>query len=99
MKSWDIFCRVIDNYGDIGVCWRLARQLAAEYPFKVRLWVDELAALKMILPSTQLIPQQLLDKVEVGHSLDEFPDNISPADRVIEALPCDIPAIYLQTMI
>jgi hypothetical protein len=48
MKSWDIFCRVIDNYGDIGVCWRLARQLANEYPYQIRLWVDELAALKMI---------------------------------------------------
>ncbi|MER2540956.1 MAG: elongation factor P maturation arginine rhamnosyltransferase EarP, partial [Azonexus sp.] len=22
-RNWDIFCRVIDNYGDIGVCWRL----------------------------------------------------------------------------
>ncbi|MFQ6691327.1 elongation factor P maturation arginine rhamnosyltransferase EarP, partial [Bordetella pertussis] len=22
----DIFCRVIDNLGDIGVCWRLARR-------------------------------------------------------------------------
>ena len=21
---WDIFCNVIDNFGDIGVCWRLA---------------------------------------------------------------------------
>ncbi|HOE42089.1 MAG TPA: elongation factor P maturation arginine rhamnosyltransferase EarP, partial [Rhodoferax sp.] len=21
---WDIFCHVIDNHGDIGVCWRLA---------------------------------------------------------------------------
>ncbi|HEY0886111.1 MAG TPA: elongation factor P maturation arginine rhamnosyltransferase EarP, partial [Ramlibacter sp.] len=20
---WDIFCKVIDNHGDIGVCWRL----------------------------------------------------------------------------
>ena len=25
--SIDIFCRVIDNYGDIGVCWRLACNL------------------------------------------------------------------------
>ncbi|NOL49431.1 elongation factor P maturation arginine rhamnosyltransferase EarP [Pelistega europaea] len=23
----DLFCRVVDNYGDIGVCWRLARDL------------------------------------------------------------------------
>ncbi|RYY85543.1 MAG: DUF2331 family protein, partial [Comamonadaceae bacterium] len=19
---WDLYCRVIDNHGDIGVCWR-----------------------------------------------------------------------------
>ncbi|MBY0444112.1 MAG: elongation factor P maturation arginine rhamnosyltransferase EarP, partial [Burkholderiales bacterium] len=37
---WDIFCRVIDNYGDIGVCWRLARQLSFEHGFAVRLMVD-----------------------------------------------------------
>ncbi len=30
-ESCDIFCNVIDNYGDIGVCWRLARQLAHEH--------------------------------------------------------------------
>ena len=27
MARWDIFCTVVDNYGDIGTCWRLARQL------------------------------------------------------------------------
>jgi hypothetical protein len=21
VKRWDIFCRVVDNYGDAGVCW------------------------------------------------------------------------------
>ena len=31
MAKWDIFCRSVDNYGDIGVCWRLAKQLAAEH--------------------------------------------------------------------
>jgi len=47
---WDIFCRVIDNYGDVGVCWRLARQLAAEHGLAVRLWVDDLAALAPMAP-------------------------------------------------
>lgn len=28
--SIDIFCRVIDNYGDIGVCWRLACNLLSQ---------------------------------------------------------------------
>ncbi len=41
----DIFCNVIDNYGDIGVCWRLARQLANEHGLQVRLWVDDLGSL------------------------------------------------------
>jgi uncharacterized repeat protein (TIGR03837 family) len=39
----DLFCRVIDNYGDIGVCWRLARQLASEHAAQVRLIVDVIA--------------------------------------------------------
>ena len=47
---WDIFCRVIDNFGDIGVCWRLARQLAAEHGREVRLWVDDLASLQPLCP-------------------------------------------------
>mgnify|MGYP000340692020 CR=1 FL=1 len=47
MKArWDIFCSVVDNYGDIGVTWRLARQLALEYGLEVRLWVDEPGAFR-----------------------------------------------------
>jgi hypothetical protein len=25
---WDIFCQIVDNNGDAGVCWRLARALS-----------------------------------------------------------------------
>jgi hypothetical protein len=42
---WDVHCRVIDNYGDAGVCWRLSRQLAAEHALDVTLWIDRLATL------------------------------------------------------
>ena len=38
--QWDIFCRVVDNFGDIGVCWRLAVDLAARAD-DVRLWTDD----------------------------------------------------------
>ncbi len=38
----DIFCTVVDNFGDIGMCWRLAKQLAHEHGITVRLWVDNL---------------------------------------------------------
>ena len=37
--QWDIFCRVVDNLGDIGVCWRLCADLATRGE-RVRLWID-----------------------------------------------------------
>ncbi|ROR18011.1 putative repeat protein (TIGR03837 family) [Comamonas sp. BIGb0124] len=46
---WDIFCRIIDNHGDLGVCWRLAADLATRGE-TVRLWVDEPAALAWMAP-------------------------------------------------
>ena len=46
----DIFCQVVDNYGDIGVCWRLARQLVAEHGYRVRLWVDDLPSFSRLCP-------------------------------------------------
>src|SRR6218665_2729313 len=98
MKSWDIFCRVIDNYGDIGVCWRLARQLAAEHNQKVRLWVDELEALVRIWPDAQLISQQTIAGVEICQWSVDFPSDITVANVVIEAFACDIPASYVEKM-
>lgn len=46
---WDVFCRVIDNFGDIGVCWRLCADLAAR-GHTLRLWVDDASALHWMAP-------------------------------------------------
>lgn len=47
---WDIFCRVIDNFGDIGVCWRLSYDLAMR-GHQVRLWLDDASALAWMAPN------------------------------------------------
>lgn len=47
-QSLHIFCRVIDNFGDIGVCWRLSRQFVREHHLAVTLWVDDLASMQRI---------------------------------------------------
>ncbi|MGV7235441.1 MAG: elongation factor P maturation arginine rhamnosyltransferase EarP, partial [Nitrosomonadaceae bacterium] len=47
---WDIFCTIVDNFGDVGFCWRLARQLVSEHGLEVRLWVDDLAIFSRIAP-------------------------------------------------
>lgn len=36
----DLYCCVVDNFGDAGVCWRLARQLASEHRATMRLVID-----------------------------------------------------------
>jgi uncharacterized repeat protein (TIGR03837 family) len=46
---WDIFCKVIDNHGDAGVCWRLAAGLANQGE-AVRLWMDDPSALAWMAP-------------------------------------------------
>ena len=97
-RNWDIFCRVIDNYGDIGVCWRLARQLAKEYGLNVRLWVDELEALALMCQEFDPeLASQDLHGVEVLHWSPAFPET-TPAEVVIEAFACELPDNYLQAM-
>jgi uncharacterized repeat protein (TIGR03837 family) len=89
--TFDIFCAVVDNYGDIGVCWRLARQLAGEYGLAVRLWLDDPASLARIAPSTDL------PDIEVRCWDKDFP-SIEPADVVIEAFACELPPPYVAAM-
>jgi len=50
LPRWDIFCAVVDNYGDAGVAWRLARELALEHGVAVRLYCDRLRTLAGIVP-------------------------------------------------
>ena len=93
----DIFCRVIDNYGDIGVCWRLARQLSDEHACTVRLIVDDLNAFAYLAPDidpTQMT--QVLNNVEIIAW--ESASSMAPARVVIEAFACDPPETYVQAM-
>lgn len=87
----DLFCRVIDNYGDIGVCWRLARQLHDEHGWQVRLWVNDLALCE------QLIQGLLPAGIHLQAWTSDFP-SVQPAHVVIEAFACDLPASYLAAM-
>lgn len=77
---WDIFCKVIDNHGDIGVCWRLSAQLA-DRGEAVRLWVDDAAALGWMAPAghpgVQVLPWDAQTTAQ-------------PGEVVIEAFGCEL---------
>lgn len=109
IRSWDIFCTVIDNFGDIGVCWRLARQLAQEHGHAVRLWVDDLASFARLAPGLDMAarqqelagvtirPWRRPDQESAQESAARFADVI-PHDAVIEAFACDLPEPFLAAM-
>jgi len=92
----DIFCAVIDNFGDIGVCWRLARQLAHEHGWRVRLFVDDLHAFQKLCPA--VITESTTQTIE-GIIIEPW-RNASPevADVVIEAFACELPPVYVAAM-
>lgn len=97
-KNWDIFCKVVDNFGDIGVCWRLARQLAAEHGLHVRLWVDDLGSFRRICPEIDpSLDAQTQRGVLIRRWTSPFPC-ADVADVVIEAFACDLPERYLAAM-
>ena len=98
MARWDIFCSVVDNYGDIGVTWRLARQLAAEQGHVVRLWIDELGAFVRLCPEASVDAEcQRWSGVEVRLWREPFPA-VEPAQVVIEAFACQLPSAYIEAM-
>ena len=46
---WHLYCRVVDNLGDVGVAWRLAADLASRGE-RVRLAIDDASALEWMAP-------------------------------------------------
>jgi uncharacterized repeat protein (TIGR03837 family) len=87
---WDVFCQVIDNFGDIGVCWRLCADLAVR-GHTVRLWVDDASALQWMAPGA-------LEGHIAGIEVCAWADSVQPqklvnsphADVWIEGFGCEI---------
>lgn len=90
--TWDIFCQVIDNFGDVGVCWRTAAELVARGQI-VRLWMDDASALQWMTPKPW--PE--------GLSVHPWPTQAADApgamgDVVVEAFGCEIPEPFVAAI-
>lgn len=100
-RTLALFCKVIDNFGDIGICWRLARQLQHEHQLQVTLWVDDLVSFKRICPAVSTTqPLQTIEQVTIQHWQNVDSDALfsKTADIVIEFFGCDIPTRYINAM-
>ncbi len=96
----DIFCRIVDNFGDIGVCWRLARRLAHGHGWRVRLWVDDLGSFARLVPDVAGISGHgQVQGIEIVHWQQPMPSSLlSPGDVVIEAFACDPPPDFVSQL-
>lgn len=87
---WELFCRVIDNYGDIGVGWRLAADLAARGE-SVRLWLDDASALRWMAPAgaTGVEVRDWADAAAADATL-------AVGEVVVELFGCDPPPAFVE---
>ena len=87
IDSIDIFCQVIDNYGDVGVAYRLAREFKRVYPNKkLRFVINQIEELNLIRKSEniEVILYKDISKIE------------NSADLIIESFGCEIPKKYMD---
>jgi uncharacterized repeat protein (TIGR03837 family) len=92
-KDIDIFCDVVDNFGDAGVTYRLARNLAEILPeVRIRLFTNGMNAFSSLNPDIkgfELLPYDVLNE--------KFLQEDPPAELIIEAFACHIPDNFYQT--
>lgn len=94
---WDVFCRVIDNYGDIGVSWRLACNLAGR-GHQVRLWVDNASALEWMAPGALQNQWPLVTVLPwPQNSPGSLPTDLEASDVWVETFGCDIPPSFVAS--
>ncbi|WP_297453413.1 elongation factor P maturation arginine rhamnosyltransferase EarP [Ferrovum sp.] len=99
--AWWIFCRVVDNLGDAGVSWRLARQLAAlSSAPPVTLVIDHLQTLARLCPALVTdAPTQQIQGVRIlpWAIVEQDPAQLESEDHdlpvsVVSSFSCDLPA-------
>ena len=96
-RSWEIVCRVVDNYGDAGVAWRLARQLAVEHGARTTLWIDDPAPLARLVPGIGPERGGTVDGVEVRRGPDPNAPWVPP-DVIVDAFNVGLPVAWIDAI-
>ncbi len=92
---WDVFCQVIDNFGDIGVSWRLSADLASR-GHSVRLWVDDPSALQWMAPGALDNAWPGIQVLHLGLCNDAATlATLAPAHVWIEGFGCEIAPAFI----
>lgn len=99
LKTLDIFCEIIDNYGDIGVVYRIAKELDKIFPnSKIRVFLNRLEEFKKINSQVKDTPCQIIDGIEyiTFDYVQKKAKELSTSQVIIEAFGCKIPDEYME---
>ncbi|MBD5410383.1 MAG: elongation factor P maturation arginine rhamnosyltransferase EarP [Treponema sp.] len=95
-RSITLLCKIVDNFGDIGVVYRLANALSESSEFSLRLVVSDLSSFSKIAPKIDAQKDfQTLNGYQIFRwtadtlCLQEFQRN--PPDIIIECFQCGRP--------
>lgn len=103
----DLFCTVIDNFGDAGVCWRLAKRFEAMQA-RIRFIVRGVQTLQKLVPTLQSHDWQSgpanVGAIEVWAweafeaKLKATPEAFEVGELVVETFGCVLPLAYEERL-
>jgi len=101
VSSIDIFCHLIDNFGDVGVAYRFAKEFKAARPeCRVRAFFDNLHALREI--ANEIDPDEVIQEHDSIVYLKSWAlnkaqaDSLGAADVMVEMFACEIPEPFME---
>ena len=94
-EAW-VFVRVIDNYGDAGVGWRLSCLLAEYMHMHVRLWIDDTDALNKLVPASEQQTQITIEAWQGDAIMQQQLSAAADPVLVIETFGCELPPQVLE---
>lgn len=98
-RIWHVYCAIVDNFGDIGVCWRLARQLVHERGQTVTLWVDRWEPARAIIPGLPEAPAQaVMEGIVVRPWSEVGAGDDLIGDVLVEGFGCALPPATLTQL-
>lgn len=99
VNSIDIFCEIIDNFGDIGVVYRISKELKKIFQnVRIRMVLNRLEEFKAINKKVKDIDFQEIDGLicVTEKYVKENAETFGTADVFIEAFGCNVPEEYIK---
>jgi uncharacterized repeat protein (TIGR03837 family) len=92
-----LLCKVIDFFGDVGVAWRIAKQLQVDFNVEVHLLIDDLVTCQRLIPSINpSLKKQTIERIAIHQcDFEEHSESLPlPPAFVFNLFNIDLPHTY-----